>query len=116
MIFKKYHIEKILRGKKTMTRRLHRRPYRVGHKYRIQRSWYNWTHIYIRITCRFRQRLGDISPKDIRKEGYRTLEEFKEAWVEINGSWDPDSLVWVYDFEKLPTSEAGEDPPFPFLK
>lgn len=104
---KKYHIEKILRGEKTMTRRLHTRPYRVGHTYRIQRDWYHWTDIYIRITRRFRQRLGNISPEDIRKEGYRTLAEFKGAWIEINDEWDPDQLVWVYEFEKA--SQTGEE-------
>ena len=100
MLFREKHIKKILRGEKTMTRRIHKRPYRVGLKYRIQRSWYDWTDIQILITRRFRQRLGDISPEDIRKEGYQTLEEFREAWIEINGEWDPDLMVWAYEFEK----------------
>lgn len=107
MIFKEYHIEKILRGKKTMTRLLHKRPCRVGRRYRIQRSWYKWTDIQILITRRFRQRLGDISPQGIRKEGYSTLEGFKEAWIEINGRWDPDMVVWAYEFERAPPNSRG---------
>ena len=109
MLFEKKHIAWIRQGRKTMTRRLHTGPYRVGRKYRIQRSWYDWTDIQILIIRRFSQRLGDISPEDISKEGYKTLEEFKEAWIEINGSWDPDALVWVYEFEKTPRSRALND-------
>jgi len=109
MLFKKGHIAMILRGEKTMTRRLHKRPYRVGHTYRIQRGWYDWTDIYILITRRFRQRLGDISPQDIRKEGYQTLKEFKEAWIEINGFWNPNILVWAYEFKRAPSPQAREN-------
>jgi hypothetical protein len=90
-----------------MTRRLHKRPYRVGHTYRIQRDWFHWTDIYIRITRRFREPLGDISPQDIRKEGYSTLEEFKEAWIEINGEWNPDMEVWAYEFELASPPNRG---------
>jgi hypothetical protein len=37
--------------------------------------------------------------EDVRKEGYETFEDFKRAWIEINGEWGPDQLVWVYEFE-----------------
>ena len=101
MLFRKEHIDKILRGEKTQTRRLSRYQYKVGRTYRIQRSWYKWTDIKILITRRYRERLGDITPAEIRKEGYNSLEEFKQAWTDINGYWDPDKIVTVYEFKLL---------------
>ncbi|RLG49621.1 MAG: hypothetical protein DRO00_09770 [Thermoproteota archaeon] len=99
MLFRKEHIDKILRGEKTQTRRRSRYQYKVGRTYRIQRSWYNYTDIKILITRRYKQRLGDITQKEVRKEGYSSLEEFKQAWITINGYWDPDEIVTVYEFK-----------------
>lgn len=99
ILFKKEHIEKILNGEKTQTRRTGKRQYRVGRRYRLQRSWFEWTDIKILITRRFRQKLGEISPEDVKKEGYNTLEEFRRAWIEINGNWNPEQVVNVYEFK-----------------
>ena len=41
------------------------------------------------ITRKFKQRLGDITPKEIKKEGFDTLEEFQAAWVQIHHGWNP---------------------------
>jgi len=101
MLFRREFIEKILRGEKTQTRRLSSRRYRVGRIYRIKRDWYHATGIEILITRRYRQRLGDISLEEIRKEGFSSLEEFKQAWIGINGSWNPDETVTVYEFKVL---------------
>jgi len=86
----------ILSGQKTMTRSTSNRIHRLG-RTRIQRSWYDWTDIEIEITPRYRQRLGNISLEDVQKEGHNSLEEFKRAWIEINGAWDPEVKVWVYE-------------------
>ena len=67
----------------------------------MRTSWFGKPEGYIRIIRKFRQRLGDISLEDVRKEGYGSLEEFKQAWIEINGSWDPDLVVIVYEFVLL---------------
>jgi len=41
----------------------------------------------------------EISPEDVKKEGYNSLEEFRKAWIEINASWDPEQIVTVYEFK-----------------
>jgi len=99
LLFKRHHIKKILRGEKTQTRRVSQRKYKVGKVYGVRDNWFGQPKAHILITRRFRQRLGDITEEDIRKEGYNSLEEFKEAWITINGSWDPDQIVTVYEFE-----------------
>lgn len=53
----------------------------------------------IRIIGLRRERLGDITLEDVRREGYDTLEEFKEVWIRINKSWDPELEVYVVSFE-----------------
>lgn len=100
MIFSEEHIQKILSGEKTMTRRRYVHPRKVGRVYRIQRrgSIYDWTDIRILITRAFKQRLGDITPEDVIKEGGYTVEGFKRVWEKVNGRWDPDDFVWVYEF------------------
>ena len=108
MIFKRTLLQKILRGEKTQTRRRGSRLYKVGHVYKVQRSRYSRGDIKILITRRYRQRLGDITSEEIHKEGYSTLEEFKQAWIDINGYWNPEEIVTVYEFRLLP--EPGRSP------
>jgi len=97
MLFREEHIRMILLGQKTMTRRIGR-LHNLG-RTRIQRSRYDWTDIEIEILRRYTQKLGEISPEDVRKEGYSSLEEFKATWIEIHGRWDADLEVWVYEFK-----------------
>ena len=40
-----------------------------------------------------------MSEEEVLKEGGYTLEEFKEVWGRINGSWEPDEVVGVYEFK-----------------
>ena len=56
---------------------------------------------HILITRKFRQKLGDISQADAQAEGYKNLEEFKKAWTEIYGPWNPQKVVTVYEFKKI---------------
>jgi hypothetical protein len=53
------------------------------------------------------QRLGDITPEEARAEGGYSVEEFREAWRQIYGGWDPDEEVVVYEF-KLLENEAEQ--------
>ena len=88
---------KVLSGEKTQTRRKRRPNVKVGGEYRLRKG-YSWLQTRITVTDLRRQRLGEVTPDDVRKEGFTSLEEFKEAWVEIYGDWDPDQEVWVVDF------------------
>ena len=93
--FKRSFLPLILSGRKTQTRRMSGR-YRVGEIYRV-----NNTEIWILITCRYRQRLGDISPEEARREGFSSIEEFRRAWKKIYDSWNLDMQVWAYEFKVI---------------
>jgi len=103
VLFKRSHIRLIKEGRKTQTRRNHRHEWKVGRIYLVKASWYGPIEGYIRITRKFRQKLGDISPEEIRKEGFQSLEEFRQVWEEINGGWNPEEVVTVYEFEEVKT-------------
>jgi len=98
-LFKRHHLRKVLAGQKTQTRRCHQHTLKIGRTYGIRDRYFTKAENHIIITRKFRQRLGDISPEDIKKEGFSTLEEFKQAWTEINGDWNPDEVVTCYEFK-----------------
>lgn len=99
-IFKRKHLDLVLQGRKTQTRRISNRLWTIGKTYAIRDCWFSKPAGRILITRRFQQRLGDITQKDIKKEGYKELEEYKRVWEEIfgQGSWNPDLVVIVYEF------------------
>ena len=98
-LFKRRHLRKVLDGSKIQTRRTHRSTWKIGRTYGIRDNWFSKPQAHIIITRKFRQRLADISPEDVKKEGFSTLEEFKQAWTEINGTWNPDQIVTCYEFK-----------------
>jgi len=102
MLFKKKHVKLILEGRKTATRRL-TGSYRRGVIYSVQDRLYGRAQCYILIVKKYRQRLGDMSEEDIRKEGCSSREEFIRDWEESYGpgSYDPDLEVWVYEFKRV---------------
>ena len=99
MMFKKDLLEMVLSGRKTQTRRRHKNPLKEKQKYVVKKNWYNNTEYYIRITRVYPQKLGDVSEEEAHKEGFSGLDKFRDAWIRINGSWDPDMVVTVYEFE-----------------
>jgi N4-acetylcytidine amidohydrolase len=104
LIFKKQFLKPILSGKKTQTRRVHSRLLKVGNTYTIQVSRTRSTGHYLKITKLYHQKLGEVGEEEAQKEGFDSLEEFKQAWIEINGSWNPKQEVIVYEFEKTEPS------------
>jgi len=99
MMFKRELLDLVVAGKKTQTRRLHKNPLKEKQKYVIKKNWYENTEHYIRITKVYPQKLCDVSEEEARKEGFSSLEEFRDAWIRINGSWEPEMIVTVYEFE-----------------
>ncbi|MFP3985102.1 MAG: ASCH domain-containing protein [Candidatus Bathyarchaeia archaeon] len=99
LTFKQDSLRKIKKGAKTQTRRTGRNTLQIGKIYGIVDRWYTKADTYIQITRRFKQRLGDITPKDIRKEGYSSLTEFQAAWIRLHGNWNPNKIVTVYEFQ-----------------
>lgn len=99
MMFKKDFLEMVLSGRKTQTRRRRKRTLRKGRIYAVKKNWIETTGEYIRITKVYPQKLSDVSEEEARKEGFSGLDKFRDAWIRINGSWDPDMVVTVYEFE-----------------
>lgn len=100
MLFKPYLMEPVLNGSKTESRRLWKRcMVRVNGVYDAKTNFRNEsTFARIRITYVRRERLGSINIDGVRKEGCKSLEEFKKIWTDIYGNWDDDTQVFVIGF------------------
>ena len=61
--------------------------------------------IFLEITEIRVERVGEISPRDVRKEGFRTTPEFMDAWNAIYGEkgfeWIKFPWVWVLEFKRV---------------
>lgn len=53
-----------------------------------------------------RSRLGDIDDASARAEGFKNVGDFRRGWEAINGSWNPDDIVWLIKFKRS-SSMAG---------
>ena len=109
-IFKRRHLRKVLDGTKTQTRRTHKYTLTIGKTYAVRDRWFSKAQGHILVTRKFRQRLGDISPEDVKKEGFSSLEEFKQEWENCYGpeSWNPNTVVTAYEYKLKETPK--EDP------
>lgn len=110
-LFKHDLLEKVMEGRKTQTRRIHKRMWKVGRTYGIRTAYYERSRASIAITGRFQQRLGDITKEEATKEGFRSLEEFKEEWIKIYGSWTPNQQVTAYEFHLVGAAKKGKPSP-----
>lgn len=111
MIFRPELAEKVLRGEKTVTRRLlsdnPRSPwwregcaYRPGRDYAVQpgRGKPTVGRLVI-VRCAVVQ-LGWLTRGEAAAEGFASPADFARAWVEINdGGYDGHTLVWRVQFE-----------------
>lgn len=97
MLFKAALLAKVLSGQKTQTRRLGPKQLTVGSIQPIS-SGYTKPAGYIKILKKYRQPLCCISEKEAKKEGFNSTQEFREAWRQINGAYNPDQVVTVYEF------------------
>ncbi len=101
MLFKPEHVPMILSGKKTATRRNWKSPrVKVGNVYKCKTKMLSKdSFAEIVVHKVYKQALYFMTDKDARKEGYRSMEEFHKIWVEINGEWNPNLVVYVIEFE-----------------
>jgi hypothetical protein len=106
VLFKAEHIPMVLQHQKTQTRRIHKREWKIGKIYPFSDKLFGKPKGHILITRKWRERLGDISAEDIRKEGYNSLEEYQKVWERIfKMPWNPDLIVKAYEFH--PCSKTG---------
>ncbi len=110
MLFKPEHIEMIKKGNKTATRRRWERwQVKEGGIYPIQTKLFqkkSEAHGKIKVKERYKEELGSMTEEDASKEGYDSLEYFREIWEEINDTdWDPHEEVFVVEFKYLNNGE-----------
>ena len=111
ILFKPEHVGPILAGRKTQTRRLGERRWNVGSAHLAATRLFDPTAVFarLRILDVRRDVLWQITPEDVRAEGYRSLEEFAAAFERINGPAAFDTPVWVVSFalaERLSMTDA----------
>ncbi|MGB9886282.1 MAG: ASCH domain-containing protein [Moorellales bacterium] len=109
LLFKPEHAELIVSGRKTQTRRLGRKRWKVGSVHQCRTSRRAKPFALVRITGVRRERLGDISEEDVRREGYGSVEAYRKAFERVYGFWDPEAEVWVVDFEPVENPAGAVD-------
>jgi hypothetical protein len=99
----------VLAGKKTQTRRLSCR-YVAGRKYAIQpgRGRKAIGELTV-VRVDEDMRLGDLTLRDARREGFRTTDEFRAYWTQLHGRFDPETRVYVVTFLE---GDHRDDPRF----
>jgi len=101
ILFKEWLIGDILKGKKTQTRRDWKKAQaKVGSIHLVKTQMLSKYYLCkIRITGIRKELLGDITEEDALKEGCESVKDFITIWKQMNGSWDPEKIVFVIDFE-----------------
>lgn len=103
LIFKRPLIEKIRRLEKTATRRVSKPNVKEEGIYRLRVDYRGSLTDRISVKRLHTQSLGSMTQEDVRKEGFKSKEEFMDNWVELYGSWDREHIAWVVEFEYLGT-------------
>jgi hypothetical protein len=108
ILFKPEHVEPILRGQKTQTRRTGHKRWKVRSVHQAKTNYKDAPFADLLITRVRSEQLGAISENDARKEGYPSVEAYQEAFGRIYGWWKPKTEVWVLDFEVIPNLNEKE--------
>jgi len=123
ILFKPYHVNSILHGLKTCTRRLGFKRWNVGSIHEAKTKYTSDScFAHLRIFKVYQQQLKFMTINDANAEGGYTIHDckitpvnketlqtcqscshyktcFQVVWTKINGSWNPEEHVWVIYFE-----------------
>ncbi|HHW45053.1 MAG TPA: ASCH domain-containing protein [Desulfotomaculum sp.] len=73
ILFKPEHVEPILSGCKTQTRRLGKKRWKVGSVHQCRLNYRAEPFACVRVTAVRRERLDNITEEDARREGYPSV-------------------------------------------
>lgn len=118
MNFKPALAEMVMRGEKTVTRRLTsqnpRSPWfvdqcalKVDRTYAVCPGRGKNAIGRVRIVSVRREPLGVLNDAEARLEGCADAIHFTFVWRAINGAYDPHVLVWRVEFEVVPADDAA---------
>lgn len=88
-------VEKVLNGEKTATRR-NGRYADIGEVMELKDVKFVVERVY-------RQKLSDLTEEDAKKEGFPSVEAYKQSILDLHPGmkWVPEMKVWVHEFSPL---------------
>jgi len=94
LVTKPADVEKVIAGIKTATRR-NGRYADIGELMELGDNRFVVERIY-------RQRLGEVTEEDAKKEGFEDLDSYKESILSMHPGmkWLPHMKVWVHEFSR----------------
>ena len=95
LVTMKEDVEKVIKGQKTATRR-NGRYADVGEVMTLQGHEFVVERVY-------QQTLGELTDENVAREGYETVEEYKQSILALhpNMPWLPKMKVWVHEFSAV---------------
>ena len=103
ILFKPEHVNPILNGVKTETRRLWKSArvkvgsIQLAKTQMLSKDYFAKLHI-LNV---YQERLGDITPESAMREGGYTIESYFAKFDEINGTTDRNTILYVVHFEVI---------------
>jgi len=91
----------ILNGTKTATRRDWKKPMvKIGGIYKCKTKMFSKEYFAkIEVIKLFKDRLGNMTLEDCKKEGYDSQMKFRNIWSKINRGFREDLIVYVIEFK-----------------
>lgn len=88
-------IDKVKTGKKRAVRRSNRFA-EIGDQFEVDGQLFEMVNVY-------QQQLGDVTEEDAWKEGFESLDAYKESITSIHEDavWVPKLKVWVHEFSAV---------------
>jgi len=103
MLFQEEHIRQIRNGEKTVTRRDWESPQvKEGGVYIASTEMFcshEEADCYIRVLHVNKEELCALTPGEAEREGGYSMEEFRDLWAELHGSWKPTKEITRVVFE-----------------
>lgn len=109
ILFKKQFIDAILNGTKTETRRKGKKRWNVGAIHQCQLSYFDKNPFAkVEILSVDENYLGNMGNDCAIAEGFKSIVEFHEWWINQYDKFDPTELIWVVKFKLV--ENLGDTP------